>query len=260
LLELQSAMRKSLVERDSRAAAAMLARPFGPERLDIYRNTFMTGVTNALRLTYPAVHRLVGDDFFAAAAQTFIASHPPRAAWLDRYGGDFPEFLERFPPAATLAYLGDVARLEWAVSGAIHAAEREPLALTALAKLAPGDEGDVRFVPHPSLSLLRVFYPADDIWRAVLARDDAALAALALDRRAIHLVVQRGAEGVEVMRRDEPEWRFLAALCAGEPLHAALDAAGGRDAAQLLAEHLAAQRFVGFTLAPPGAKPEAAAS
>jgi hypothetical protein len=258
LLELQEAMRNSLIAREDGAAAAMLATAYGPERLNIYRNTFITGVTNALRLTYPAIHRLVGDDFFAAAAATFIAGHPPQAAYLDRYGSEFPEFLQQFPPATALIYLGDVARLEWTVSQAIHARDCVPLALSALTQLTPGEEADVRFVPHPSVSLLRVSYPADDIWRAVLARDDAALAALAIEAQDIYLLVQRFAAGVEVIRLDAAEWRFLAALCAGEPLQAALDGATGLDASALLAAHLAADRFVGFTLAPPRTHPEAA--
>ena len=35
-------------------------------------------LTNTLRLNYPAVQRLVGEDFFAAAADIFITQEPPR--------------------------------------------------------------------------------------------------------------------------------------------------------------------------------------
>jgi hypothetical protein len=51
------------------------------------------------------------------------------------------------------------------------------------------------------------------------------------------------------MRLDESEWHFAAALCAGQPLQAALDEATSVDATALLARHLAAERFVGFTMA-----------
>ena len=47
-------------------------------------------------------------------------SDPPRTAWLDAYGTEFPEFLEHFEPAASLAYLPDVARLERAVGRAMQ--------------------------------------------------------------------------------------------------------------------------------------------
>src|SRR5258708_40197920 len=77
LLELQRAMRASLVDRNDGPAAAMLAENVPADRLNIYRNTFVTGVTKALRLSYPAIHRLVGDDFFEGAALSFIPQHPP---------------------------------------------------------------------------------------------------------------------------------------------------------------------------------------
>jgi hypothetical protein len=249
LLELQSAFRRSLVARHDGDAVAMLAAHVPANRIDIYRNTFITGLTNALRLSYPAVHRLVGDDFFAAAAADFIAQAPPRTAYLNHYGAAFPEFLQQFPPAAGLAYLADVARLEWAVNTAIHAPDREPLALEKLAALAAGDQAARHFVPHPSVSLLRVRHPADDIWRAILNRDDAEMAELAFGTAPIHLLVQRLPIGVEVVRFEESEWRFMAALCAGQPLQMALDNADCVDVGISLAMHLAAGRFVEFTLA-----------
>ena len=248
LLEVQNALRKSLVDRNDGEAAAMLAEHVPADRLDIYRNTFIMGVGKALRLSFPAVHRLVGDDFFAAAADLFIKASPPRAAYLDEYGVDFPEFLAQFPPAATLAYLPDVARLEWAVNRAIHGCDREPLELAGLAALTPQDQGRVCFAPHPSIGLLRLSYPADVIWRAVLDCDAVALAALNLQPAPVYLLVQRLPAGVEIIRLDQSEWRFAAALCAGQPLQTALDEATGVDATALLASHLAAEQFVGITL------------
>src|SRR3989440_8257707 len=116
LLEIQRAMRRSLVQGDSTAVSAMLAAQISPDRLDIYRNTFLLTLTKALRLCFPVVQKLVGDEFFEGAAQVFIAGHPPRAAWLDQYGAEFPDFLRAFGPAASVRYLGDVAELEWAVN------------------------------------------------------------------------------------------------------------------------------------------------
>jgi hypothetical protein len=251
LLELQRAMRVSLVDGDDGAVAAMLAENVGADRLNIYRNTFVTGVTKALRLTYPAIHRLVGADFFEGAAGLFIAQHPPRAAYLDQYGAEFPEFLRNFQPAATLPYLADVARLEWAVSRAIHAADVEPLDLTRLAALSPEDQVRVCFVPHPSVGLLCADTPADVIWRGVLNGDDAALAGVDLDAGPVRLIVERRATGVEVSRLDEPAWCFATALCDGWSVEEALAGAAGISADALLAEHLAAGRFIDFRLAPP---------
>jgi hypothetical protein len=260
LLELQRAMRTSLVDRDDGPAAAMLAQDVPADRLNIYRNTFLTGVTKALRLSYPAVCRLVGSDFFEGAADQFILQHPPRAAYLDDYGADFPQFLSGFRPAASLAYLPDVARLEWAVNRAIHAADFESLDLARLEALLPEDQVRVCFVPNPSVALLCADCPVDVIWRGVLGGDDAALAAIDLNAGPVYLLVERRATGVEVSRLDAAAWRFAAALCEGLPLADVFAAcptlprepgrAGWHEVQ--LAGHLAAGRFIDCRLAPCG--------
>ncbi len=246
-------MRSLLLDEASPAAAALLAAALTPaDRLSIYRNTSRTALTNVLRLNYPAVQRLVGEDFFAAAADIFITDEPPRMAWLDFYGAEFPEFLQRFEPAASLPYLADVARLERAVSHALHAADAEVVTPAQLAGLTETAQGSVSFVPHPSIGLLSAKYPVDAIWRAVLARDDVALAAIDLGSGAVWLLIERRAGTIEVTRLDERPWRFAEALFAGHPLSAALELAKSANAPVWLATHLAAERFVAF--APSGAE------
>jgi Putative DNA-binding domain len=247
LLKVQSAIRAQLLDDANPVAAALLAETLTPaDRLSIYRNTSRIALTNTLRLNYPAVQRLVGEDFFAAAADIFITKDPPRMAWLDFYGAAFPEFLERFKPAASLPYLPDVARLERAVSLALHAADAKGLAPAELADLPQSAQSSVSFVPHPSVGLLSSKYPVDAIWRAVLAADDAALAAIDLDSGGVWLLAERAAGGVEVTRLDEQCWRFAEALFAGWLLPDALRRADSDDAPAWLAAHIAAGRFVGF--------------
>ncbi len=255
LLELQNAMRESLIHRNDEAVSAMLAEGIANDRLNIYRNTFFLGLTKALRLCYPVVQRLVGEDFFDGAAQIFVAEHPPRTAYLDQYGGEFPDFLQAFPPAASIAYLADVASLEWAVSCALHALDVEPLDLSKLAAIQPEDQSCVRFVAHPSVRLLRADYPVDHIWHAVLAGSDEALADLDVDAGPVYLLVDRHTTGVEVVRFEEPAWRFIADLCAGRSIQSALERVADFDCATALAEHLAVGRFVAFELTAHGAKP-----
>ena len=247
LLELQHATRRGLILRENQAVGAMLADRIPPDRLDIYRNTIVSGLTKALRLSHPVVERLVGREFFDGAAQIFIEGHLPRAACLDQYGEEFADFLRYFPPAASLAYLADVAKLEWAINCSLHAPDVAPVELVALAAIPADEQERVCFVAHPSVRLLSVAYPVDRVWRAVLAGDDAEL--MSLDTGAagpINLMVERCPTGVEIVRLDAPAWHFLATLCDGEPLHSAIKKATGLDASAALAEHLAAGRFIAF--------------
>ena len=255
LRDLQHALRASLVERQHDAAAAAIIADDLPaeDRLGIYRNTFIGTLTMALRLSYPAVERLVGAEFFDAAASIFIRDEPPRSAYLNEYGAGLADFLAGFPPAASLAYLPDVARLEWAVNRALHAADAAALDIASLGALDPADHGRIRFTPDPSLGLVRAGYPVDEIWRAVLARDDAALARIDPSAGPVWLIVQRRTSGIDVARLGEAAWRFTSELCAGRPLQAALDGAAGIDATALLADHLAAGRFAAYELADSGA-------
>lgn len=253
LLELQRAVRRSVVARDdAEAGAHVVANGIEPAaRLGIYRNTFASVLTNALRLSYPAVHRLVAAECFEGAARVFMEEQPPQCPDLDGYGAGFPEFLARFAPVAALAYLPGVARLERAVSRALHAQDAEPLDIARLAALTEDEQARVRFAPHPSVGLVRADHPADTIWRAVLDENDAALASIDLASGPVWLLVHRAETGVDVSRSSESAWCFTAALVAGQPLHRALGEARCTDAQALLAEHLAAGRFVEFSIADP---------
>ena len=249
LLEVQTAMRRDLLDDGDAAVAATLGDALAPaDRLTIYRNTSRTALTNALRLNFPAVQRLVGEDFFAAAADTYITREPPQTAWLDPYGEGFPEFLQGFEPVAALIYLPDVARLERAVGRALHASDAKSLEYSQLLDIEPSDQGRVCFTPHPSVSLVSSPYPVDAIWRAVLGRSDEALAAIKLSSGVVRVLVERRAGEIEVTRMDERRWKFAEALFAGDSISTALTVADNPDAAVWLAAHLAAGHLSGFSL------------
>jgi len=248
LLELQNAVFRAVVSRDAAELETHIARselaPADP--IEVYRNNFFASLTNALRLSYPAVQRLVGEEFFDAVAEGFIEAQPPQSAYLNAYGEGFADYLAAFPAAASLAYLPDVARLEWTVNRALHAPDAralEPADFAAMAGILPDQ---LVLVPHPSIGLLRFSQPIEEIWRAVLVQDDERLNAIDRAAGPEFVLVERSASGLEVSRLDEAEWRFTAALCTGEAFAAAAEAVSELDVAQALARHFAAGRFTGF--------------
>lgn len=250
LLELQRAFGAALLDSARPQILSEVAHELGiePSLLAIYRNTALRTLTAALGLSFPAVRQLVGEDFFEGAAREFIGMHAPARAYLNDYGQEFPRFLAQFPPAASLSYLADVARLEWAVNRALHAPDASPLALSSLAALNSALMPLVSFVPHPAVSVLRLETPADAIWRAVLDQDDAAMAALDVTAGPVWLLIERNADGVQVRRLTALSGRFTERLCAGDPLQRALEDSAAEavpvealDA--VLAEHLASGRF-----------------
>ncbi|MEZ0604301.1 putative DNA-binding domain-containing protein [Paraburkholderia sp. IW21] len=252
LLELQQAVKRGLLERADREASVWVIADgvAADARLDIYRNTRASVLGTALRLAFPAVERLVGPAFFEGAAGLFVAKAPPRSAWLDDYGAGFPDFLGGLPQAASVPYLADVARLEWHVNLALHAPDAPLLDIARLTARGESELAQLHFEAHPAARLLRCEFPVDIIWRAVLERDDPAMAAVDLAEGPVGLLVHRTQSGIDVMRLGECEWRFTAALFSGKPLSAALEATPCDAAHRVLATLLASGCVAEVSVAP----------
>lgn len=156
----------------SRATPDGLVKPDGApagRRFGIYRNNVTVSLVNALAEVFPTVQNLVGEDFFRAMAQEYLHGSPPTSRLLFEYGATFPDFLERFEPAADLPFLADVARLERLWLDSFHAADAAPLEGAVLARIAPERLVDLRLAPHPATRLLAGTHAAVTI----VARDRA---------------------------------------------------------------------------------------
>ncbi len=138
-------------------------------RFAVYRNNVVVGLIDAVGDNFPAVRRIVGEDFFRAMARAYVLADPPRSPVLIDYGATFPDFIAAFEPADPLPYLADVARIERAWTEAYHAPEARPLTTEALAALAPEEAAGLRLVVHPSSTVVRSLFPAVTIWRMNVA-------------------------------------------------------------------------------------------
>jgi hypothetical protein len=139
-------------------------------RFNVYRNNYLITLRNALRSTFPAVERLVGDEFFAALACAFAERHPPHSPIMARYGDAFPEFLETIAALEEFPYLADVARIEFARVQAYHAADAVSFGIDSEAAATAALDNPVR--RHPSVSIIESAFPAHSIWQAQVNEDD----------------------------------------------------------------------------------------
>ena len=254
LIDLQRRFRDAVLAETGAPPAAVLGGKVSTDaRLNLYRNNVLSNLTRALRLCYPAVERLVGEAFFAAAARQFIVAAPPIEADLYRYGGGLAKFLESFPPAAGLPYLADVARLEWAINRASHAPAAPVAGIEALAAVPDDSQAELRLWPHPALSLLRLDHPARAIWEAVLTEDAEArgdaLAGTDPGSGGEALAVYRATGVPEISVLSPVAFGLAQALVEGRTLGDALVASGPAEAAPLLAELVSRGFFTGIRVA-----------
>ena len=145
------------------ATPAGLVGPDGlpsEKRFSVYRNNVMASLIDAMGANFPAIKRLVGDDFFASLAREFIIGNPPEQPMLFLYGNRFAEFLEQFPPVESFPYLADVARVEFAWLQSYHAADVDVLDAADLGSVPPEEVGKAKFKLHPATWIFRSIWPA----------------------------------------------------------------------------------------------------
>jgi len=205
------------------------------KRFAVHRNNFYVGLVEALRARFPAVQDAVGSQFFAALARDYAADHPPDSPLMMNYGESFPDYIEAFPPLSDYPWMGDMARVECAMTHSYHAPDATPLLPTAFSSLAADDLGQLRLTLHPAVRLVPSRFPVVSLWKrntvqASQIELDAALAQTAL--------ICRPHYDVTVKALNTAGGVFLRALQGGRTLADSLDQAAAVDPAFDVTSHL----------------------
>lgn len=202
------------------AVAALVRQP----GFAVYRNTTIKGCVDALQANYPAVARIVGEEWFRAAAAVYVRADLPDEPTLLRYGAGFERFLAGFEPARELPYLPGVARLDRWWMEAHAARDEEALGVDDLGRVLAGERGVQVLRPHAAARWAWFdAQPIYTIWlrnRAAGPYDESEFA-------------WQGEGALIVRPRDEVRWigvgaaecAFLDACAAGKPLGDALASA-----------------------------------
>lgn len=195
--------------------------------LEVYRNNYRGNLHDALAGAYPVIEQLVGKEFFRSLTRAFIAQHPSCSGNLHHYGKQLPAFIATFTPAQTLAYLPDMATLEWACHCAYFAADATGLDISKLAQTPPEQYSHLILHTHPACHVVRSTYPVAAIWHA--HQPGAALFEtgnfhIDLDSGPSIALVIRNEDVVQVGDLVEAEADWLESVREGTKLGAATDA------------------------------------
>lgn len=185
------------------------------DRLAVYRNNFRVTLRDVLADRFPVTKQLVGEEFFNAMAGEYVRANPPASPMLIEYGADFPEFIANFPPARSLPYLSDVARLEWLIHDAANAADGDSLDPADLADLDPDIIDYLEMAPHPSVRMLTSTHSVHDIW---MAHQDEIDKELRLKDEPSHLLICRPDYKVSMWPHTQAEFLTIRALYEGARL------------------------------------------
>jgi len=196
-------------------------------RLAIHRHHVARSLATALAATFPTVQALVGADFFRQIAQVFVVRSLPTQPVLAEYGAEFPDFLAAPEAGHGLAYLADVARLDWALNTAFYSPRGSRLTAADLAGIPPEQLASKKLTLAPGTALVRSRYPLDLIWAA--SQPGAPEGTVDIDQGPARLLVLPRAQDAGFIVLGEGEAAFVAAVADGQSLETA---AGAGFAAQ----------------------------
>ncbi|WP_439135004.1 HvfC/BufC N-terminal domain-containing protein [Pseudomaricurvus sp.] len=137
------------------------------QRLGIYQHAYQQRLSEALKSNFPAVHQLLGDVDFSAAARGFLRQCPPSTASIRWYGEKFPTWLETQTPYNSCPAISELARFEWVMRHAIDAKDAKRITVDELQILSPEQWTDLKFQRHPSVSILSLRWNAIQVWQAL---------------------------------------------------------------------------------------------
>jgi hypothetical protein len=245
LRELQCRILDAVLNDSSDAAVCLIDAParIAAASLGVYRNTLHSNVVGALSSTYPAVRRLVGENYFRMAALEYIGRHPSPSGDLRHAGAGFPGYLAGRHADDEHRYLGDVARWELLIEDVLLAGGHEPLDLSRLRSVAPAAYDALRFTLHPGLRLFESPFPVRRIWESNVGSDGEP-AILDLTSGGDRLAVLRQRLQLHFHRLSQGEWCLLRAFGRAERFAAAIEAAAACD--EGFDPAVALQRFVGL--------------
>jgi hypothetical protein len=186
-----------------------------------YRDLVATNHLNTLKDVYPVCQRLVGEGYFSFLAWNYLKDRPTDDPDLNRYGVDFPDFLEqeaRVRDELTgLGYLPSVSRFEWA----LYAASRKSAAAVPFEEMVSklthlGDKDTVFFRLNPSLSLMEFNSPVVRIWEENRREE---VGQIALDGVREYVVVWKSNGDVLYKTVDGDAYGLLMLVREGVPLY-----------------------------------------
>lgn len=201
----------------------------------IYRRNYLEGHIAALSSTYTNTLAVVGSAYFRQLARLYVQQNTSQHGDLNQYGHDFADFiannLPSLPGADNLAYLPDMARLDWAWFDMLRAPSGQADWLLQLQQIDPQHWPHLR--AKPACKLVQSAFPIYQIWQLneMAAAGTESTNPLALDQ-AESVLISRPQQ-VEIHRLSPAAGAFVAAWLAAPsravPLEAALEAALALD-------------------------------
>jgi|CXWL01.1.fsa_nt_gi hypothetical protein len=251
LCDLQQAFAGAIVEGTYEAVtAAMAADGSALRSVALYRRLIRNNYVQVLRITYPVLHRFVGDGYFGVLARGYLTRSPSTSGDLFLYGRHLPALLQRIEAPPLLV---ELARLEWACHEVYQAADSSPLSPDRLQAMVSADPSRVTIEFQQTARFLSFHVPVHRVWQAL--QPDASpdeVVDLPLPEQQTGVVVTRREGRIQVTPLNWLDYRLLEALSQGASVASierfAREAESGFDFTRLMTTLLNLQVMAGISV------------
>ena len=190
----------------------------GPEqRIDIYAQMYYARLREVLHEDFPRVAAVLGCADFDTVVRAYLVDHPSTCPSLRHLGRQFAAFLDTRAETASLPFLGDLARLEWARLDVFDAPDGELLRADHLQDIAPEAWPGLRFRLTPACQILHSDWPVHEIWAAA-EKDPPRYECVRVDKTTLR--VWRDGFAVYHAKMDAIEHAAFDRVLAGDPFAA----------------------------------------
>lgn len=179
-------------------------------RLKIYHDSVYEIFHATLKKIYPVCHTLVGNEFFYHMALVYSSQNSSTSPNLADYGNGFPEFIAAFKPAASVPYLSDIARLDYAFYQCSHSLDSHQFNIENLQYVQDSDA--VIFTLPKNTVFIESNYPILDIWEFC---QSAQSEELNIDRPGQRVMVWASDLITHIDPVTECQWHLLSAIAQG---------------------------------------------
>lgn len=186
-------------------------------RLSVYGDGYFLRLLEALTSDYPAVKRTLGEEDFRVLAAHYLKANQSRSPTLADLGEAFPRFVSEHPLTRRYPFLSDLARLERDAMTRLFAPRLPALDPEVIRNIPAEDWPRVRLIFDPTVLLLKVAWPVEQLWRRRELPPESGGRTLRR-ARAQWLLIFRDETWVKVVEISSQEWDTLRRIKEGARL------------------------------------------
>lgn len=136
------------------------------DRLSIYGEGYFLRIVDCLGANFNSLRATIGEHAFSHLGRRYLVKHPSTFKIIDEIGHQMSDFLKTDHLTRHYPFLPDYAALEWAAHQSFYAADIPLLDPASLKNIPENQWKAARLQLDPSVRLLALHWPVDELWRA----------------------------------------------------------------------------------------------